>query len=80
MLVRIQRRNVSPAVFWNGGAVFNTTSTYHEATLNNNGSTWTLPGVDLSVPGNYRILVRAFDNAGNHANASANDSTNFAVE
>ena len=65
-------------MFWNGSA-WTTATDYPEARLLNGGSTWRLPSVDLNTPGNYRVRVIAFDNAGNRANWTDNPVTNFTV-
>ena len=78
VIVRVQRLRVSPAQYWNGTA-WTSASTYPEASLNSDGNTWTLPNVDLTVPGNYRIRVQAFDTAGNKAGALDNPKTDFSV-
>ena len=78
VLVRVQRIDISPRLYWNGTA-WTPNSSYPEATLNSSASSWTLPSVDLTESGDYRIHVIAYDNAGNFARAADNPSTNFAV-
>ena len=53
---------------------------YPDATVNENGTAWTLPGVDLTNPGNYRIHIYAYDNAGNIATSADNPRTGFSTE
>ena len=78
--VRVQRLGVSPAEFWNGAA-WVTVSSFRDTILDGNGTstTWTLPQVDLSIPGNYRVRVISIDNEGNVSQASQNPRTDFTV-
>lgn len=75
--VRI-RRSDSPAVYWDGNN-WTPTSIYLDATLLNNGSEWTLPGVDLNTAGNYRVWVKGTDRDGNVSSAASN-IINFSVQ
>ena len=74
--VRVQRLGTSPALFWNGSN-WTSTSAFVDAVLNNNGSSWTLPNVNLSTPASYRIRLIVHDIAGNIARASDNGLTVF---
>jgi hypothetical protein len=78
VIVRVQRLRVSPAQYWNG-TTWTSTSSYPQASLNSDGTAWTLPNVDLTIPGDYRIRVQAFDAAGNKAGATDNPKTDFSV-
>ena len=73
VLVRVRRLGASAGFWSESGWVAE--STWLEATLD--GSDWTLADVDLTEPTDYRVNVRAFDNAGNHAQSSANPRTDF---
>ena len=75
VLVRVRRLGASAGFWSESGWVAE--STWLEATLD--GSDWTLADVDLTEPTDYRVNVRAFDNAGNHAQSSANPRTDFTV-
>ena len=77
--VRIRQIGVSPSLFWNG-SVWTGSSTWVDATLNSNTTSWTLPNVDLTNSGNYRVQLLAYDNAGNIASASENPVTAFSVD
>ena len=80
VLVRIQRVGVSPSLFWSESGWSNT-STWLDASVENTADpdnfTWNLADVDLTVAADYRVLVRAFDSAGNHATANDNFKTVF---
>ena len=79
--VRIQQIGISPTRFWAGGTDgWVPNSTFVDTELNNNGTEWTLPGVNLDAAGDYRILLIAHDNAGNISQASANPRTDFSVQ
>jgi lysophospholipase L1-like esterase len=77
VLVRIQRRS-SPVRYWNGSG-WTTKSTWRTATLNTNGD-WTIPDVNLTRSYDYRVIVRAFDNAGNQATAGQNPAVTFTAQ
>ena len=77
--MRIQQLGVSPATFWNGSS-FGNTSTFLDANLDSEGTSWTLPNVSLDNIGSYRIRVIAIDNAGNVSQASQNPQTVFSVK
>ena len=77
--VRIRQIGVSPSLYWNG-SVWTDSATWRDATLNSNATSWTLPNVDLTNPGNYRVQLLAYDNAGNIASASENPVTVFSVD
>ncbi len=76
--VRVQKQFTEPREYWDGNGWI-TTSVFLPATTANNGTTWTLPDVDLDEVGNYRIRLTANDFAGNFANSGANPSTDFTV-
>jgi len=78
VLVRIQRAGTSPALYWNDNG-WADSAKWHEASFDSADSTWNLANVDLTVPADYRVLLRAFDNAGNHATAGHNPNTAFTV-
>ena len=69
---------VTQARFWNGTA-FDSASTFLDANLSSDGTSWTLPGVVLDTTGSYRVRVIAHDNAGNVAQAAENPRTDFLV-
>ena len=77
--VRVQQLGITPRLYWNGNA-WTESSAYPDATVNENGTAWTLPGVDLTNPGNYRIHIYAYDNAGNIATSADNPRTGFSTE
>ena len=62
--VQIQKIDSIPRLYWNGSA-WTTAAGFTEAVVSPNGAAWTLPNVDLTNPGSYRIRLRAHDNAGN---------------
>ncbi len=64
VLVNVQQLGVTPAQFWNGSA-WTPASVFPEASLHASNTAWTLPNVDLTNSGNYRVSVIAIDNAGN---------------
>ena len=76
--VRVQQLGVTQARFWNGTA-FDSASTFLDANLSSDGTSWTLPGVVLDTTGSYRVRVIAHDNAGNVAQAAENPRTDFLV-
>ena len=76
--VRVQQRDVSPRLYWDGSA-WTPAPIYPIAQLNSAGTAWTLPNVDLTSVGDYRIHVLAYDNVGNFAKSSDNPFTNFSV-
>ena len=63
--VRVQVRQVgiSPLLFWDGDA-WVTSWAFPEANLNGDDS-WTLPDVELTASGSYRVLLTVVDNDGN---------------
>ena len=77
--VLIQNLSVSPAVFWNG-SVWTTTPTFVTANLNVPGTIWSVPNVDLTTTGNYRVSMVAVDNAGNVATRAENPISSFTVQ
>ena len=78
VLVRVQRTGVTPALFWSENGWL-PSSSWLEASLDSNDSTWILPGVDLTVPADYRVIVRAFDSSGNQSSANDNPKTSFSA-
>jgi len=75
--VRIERRDVEPRLFWNGFTWQpSTVGAYQSATIVNND--WSLSGVDLTQPGDYRVQILARDVPGNQTSPSAN-MTYFSV-
>ena len=76
--LRIRRLGVTPAEFWNGNS-WTTSPESVDALETGDGSTWTLPNIDLSVPGDYRAWLITNDNAGNVALAADNPITTFTV-
>ena len=74
--VRIQRLGTNN--YWDGTA-FTAGAKWVDANLSNNNRNWTLPGVNLSNPADYRIQLAVDDNAGNIAWAFENPTTNFTV-
>ena len=76
VLVRIQRDAAGESEFWNG-STWQALAYWNEAQVTN--ERWVLSSVDLNTPGQYRILTRAYDVAGNHATADGNPSTNFTI-
>ena len=63
MRVQVRQVGISPLLFWDGDA-WVTRAAYVEADLHNNGS-WTLPDVELTAAGSYRVLLTVDDNNGN---------------
>ena len=66
--VRVQQLGVSPVQSW-GGSAWVAGLMWLDATVGENNE-WSLPGVDLSETGRYRIGLTARDNAGNWARSS----------
>ena len=77
--VRIQRLGTSPPLFWNGNG-WSGSNAFVEADLSNNGTSWTLPDVDFTVPANYRIRLISHDVARNIARAADNPTTTFTAQ
>ena len=75
VLLRIQNRTTTPFTYWNG-TTYQTSAIWTAASLNANGD-WIVPNVDFTTIGSYRILLRAYDNAGNHANWPENPRSDF---
>ena len=67
---RIYIRNINTNEFWNGTAWVPTWS-WNLATLNGD-NTWTLPSVELTQPGQYLVLMWAWDNNQNQAGWQTN--------
>ena len=61
--VQVRQVGISPLQFWDGGA-WATRPSFVEADLHGDG-TWTLPDVDLTEAGRYRVLITASDSSGN---------------
>ena len=76
--VRIQRLKVTPALFWNG-LDWTPLSTYLDAAIDQDNTSWTLPAVNLTETGNYRVRLVAYDKAGNVAKALENPKSDFTV-
>ena len=76
VLVRIQNRNATPWSYWNGSDYVNSPF-WNLAQLNNDQ--WQVLDVDFTSTGIYRIVLRAFDNEGNHATAADNPAASFTV-
>ena len=74
--VRLQR--LATREFWNG-SFWTPTASNAVATVSTDGSSWTLPDVDLTGPDSYLIRLRVFDDAGNHSNFNDNSRTAFTV-
>ena len=72
--VRVQYRSGNPILYWTGSINgWTTASTFLDADLSNNGTSWTLPNVDFSITGDgdYRVRLIAEDAAGNIASSTA---------
>ena len=78
VLVRVHRLGVSPAEYWNGSA-WTPSSVYLEANVSAGGANWTLPDVDLTQAGRYRIRLQVLDAAGNRSRPLDNPRTDFEV-
>ena len=78
--VRVQVRQVgiSPLLFWDGED-WVTSSVFLDANLESDGS-WTLPDVELSESGRYRILLWARDGNGNIAGWRDHEVGDFLVQ
>jgi len=76
--VRVQRLGTSPALYWDG-TTWAASNRYNEANISSNGSSWTLPNVDYTISGSYRIQLRVIDNAGNVSTVNENPTNNFTV-
>ncbi|MFK8078834.1 MAG: sialate O-acetylesterase [Granulosicoccus sp.] len=63
--VRIQRRDVDPLLYWNGLEWQSSASNMYQSSTVVDDS-WSLPGVDLSEAGEYRIQLLASDNSNNN--------------
>ncbi len=77
--VRIRQLGVSPALYWDG-STWGTPSIFLDTTINTNGTTWSLAGVELSSASAFRVNVIAYDNAGNLAQSFENPSTDFTTQ
>ena len=66
--VRVLVRDKANNTFWDG-TTWNTTWSWNLATLN--GTTWTLPGVNLQ-PGTFDVFLWAWDNEDNLARPASN--------
>ena len=77
--MRVQQIGISATRYWSE-TQWVSTSTFVDATLNSDGTEWTLPEVNLDAAGNYRVRVIAYDNAGNVSQASQNPGTDFSVK
>ncbi len=79
--VRVQQRDSTPRTYWDGDA-WVPGSVYVDANLDNNSTNtdWTLPDVDLTAPGNYRIHLIVVDNAGNTSFRMTNPTVDFVVQ
>ena len=75
--VRIYVRKLSTGEYWNGSAWVPAWSWV--LATDSGAGTWTLPGVDASDAGNYKVLVWAWDVVGNRANFDANPQPVFSV-
>ena len=78
VIVRVERRDVSPIEYWNG-TIWQTSSIFLDATNIASNGDWDLEGVDLSEPGSYRVRLSITDNVGNTAASNQNPRTNFTV-
>ena len=63
MRVQVRQVGISPLLFWDGDA-WVTSWAFPEANLNGDDS-WTLPDVELTASGSYRVLLTVVDNDGN---------------
>lgn len=77
ILVRIQLQDQAPKRYWNGSA-FQDEISWQLADLYPDGS-WGLSDINFSIPGNYKVLLRAFDSAGNQSISSQNPTTAFTI-
>ena len=75
--VRVQRRDVSPVEYWSGFG-FAAGSRFVSVVPDAAGD-WSLDGVDLSTPGEYRVTVRVVDGAGNLSQWWENTGASFTV-
>jgi len=75
--VRVEQITTAPIRFWDG-SVWTTDVAWQDAVIDASGS-WTLEGVDLSTPGNYRARLWIQDNAGNVATPAELPVVSFAV-
>ena len=75
--VQVRQVGISPLLFWDGDD-WVAGSVYLDANLEDDGA-WTLPDVDLSEAGSYRILLWASDQAGNIAPWRDHEIGNFLV-
>ena len=66
LLVRLPTRGITPRMYWNGDIVFRSALVWPAVMVQTDGNR-VLPDVDLSAVGEYQILLRAFDAAGNQA-------------
>ena len=74
--MRLQR--LATREFWNG-SFWTPTASNAVATVSTDGSSWSLPDVDLTGPDSYLIRLRVFDDAGNSSNFNDNSRTAFTV-
>ena len=79
VILRVERRDVSPIEYWNG-TTWQTDSIFLDATNIDTNGDWDLEGVDLGVPGSYRVRLNISDNVGNTATSNQNPRTDFFVE
>ena len=75
--VRTSIKKLSTGEFWNGTTWVSTWS-WNLATLNGD-DTWTQPNVNLDTPGDYRVLIWAWDNQNNKANYTTNPQPTITV-
>ncbi len=74
--VRVLVRNQQTGQYWNGTSWVSAWS-WNAATLD--GNTWTLPNVNLSPAGTYKVLLWAWDDANNRANYTVNPQPTITV-
>ena len=77
--VQIRRHTNLGLEFWDGSE-WTSTNLFVTARVFSSGNRWSLPAVDLTTPGAYRIRLQARDNAGNVSLGGANPVTRFTVE
>jgi hypothetical protein len=73
ILACIDRYDEQQRLYWNGSAAgWQTSKLWHTTTLDQSTGNWSLSGIDLSVPGNYRVRLYLKDKAGNTDLVTAN--------
>ena len=76
--MRVEHISTAPIRFWNGSA-WVTSVLWQDAEVDGNGN-WTLEGVDLTTPGDYRVRLWMLDRAGNLATPAELPITTFTTE